>query len=347
MFKKLFNWEYWPSYMFYIPNLPYAFYLVFKARNLVFFSAANPGIKHSGNGTESKFKTLELIPKEFIPTSILIKKDSQYKAIEAQISAHKLSYPLIIKPDVGYRGMLVKKINATTELKAYLKKYNSFDLILQEFIDYPQECGIFYYRIPNEATGHISSITLKDYLAVTGDGHSTLESLVKANPRVFKHYDLIKSLHIDQLQTVIPKDEKYVLNVIGNHSKGTTFLDGNHLIDASLEKAIDGLLKRIPHVFYGRIDLKYESLEALKRQENFKIIEINGIISEPTHIYDPYKSTYFKALKEIRKHWKILYKVATVNNKVYKVKYDSTSNFVKSLRELKAYTNEIAHKSVG
>lgn len=42
--------------MFYIPNLTYAFYLAFRAGHSVFFSAANPGIKSSGNGSESKFE---------------------------------------------------------------------------------------------------------------------------------------------------------------------------------------------------------------------------------------------------------------------------------------------------
>lgn len=57
--------------MFYIPNLPYAFYLAAKAKHAAFFSAANPSIKSSGNGTESKFTTLGLIPDKYKPKSIL------------------------------------------------------------------------------------------------------------------------------------------------------------------------------------------------------------------------------------------------------------------------------------
>lgn len=346
MFRKWFNWEYWPSYMFYVPNVPYGVYLALKARNFVFFSATNPAIKHSGNGSESKFETLELIPNEFKPKSILIQNNSGFKTALSAVKKAQLNFPLIVKPDIGYRGLLVTKINSETELNNYLTKYNSIDIIVQEYIDLPKECGIFYYRIPNEEKGHITSITLKEYLAVTGDGTSTLEALIHADPRVLKHLELIKILHPKQLNKVIKKDEKLVLNVIGNHSKGTTFLDGNHLIDEELEDAIDKLLKMIPSVFYGRIDLKYESLETLKKLEQFKIIEINGVISEPTHIYDPHKSSYFKALKEIRKHWKIMYRVATTNNKVNKVNYESPSSFIKSLRELKTYTEEIALKSV-
>lgn len=331
--------------MFYLPNIPYALYLSLKARSLVFFSAANPGIKHSGNGTESKFQTLELIPREYIPNSIFINKNSNFEDVKQSLHASELNFPIIVKPDIGYRGLLVKKISSEQELKLYLDTYNTIDVILQEFIDLPLECGIFYYRIPNEHSGHITSITLKEYLSVTGDGRSTLNELVMKNPRVLKHYNLITKLHGAALYEVIPKDEKKILNEIGNHSKGTTFLDGNHLIDADLEQAMDQLFQKVPHVFYGRIDLKYDSLSALKKLEKFKIIEINGIISEPTHIYDPYKSSYFKALKEIRRHWKILYQVATVNNRVYKIHYDSTSSFINSLRKLKTYTDEIAIKS--
>ena len=78
---KLLNfkaWEYWPAYMFYLPNIPYAAYLALRAKNLVFFSATNPAIKHSGNGSESKYATIELIPTAFKPTSIFIKAKNKY-----------------------------------------------------------------------------------------------------------------------------------------------------------------------------------------------------------------------------------------------------------------------------
>ena len=60
-FKKLTNWEYWPWYMFYVPNVPYAAYLAIRAKNLVFFSATNPAIKYSGNGSESKYRTTQFL----------------------------------------------------------------------------------------------------------------------------------------------------------------------------------------------------------------------------------------------------------------------------------------------
>lgn len=339
------NWEYWPSYMFYLPNIPYAAYLAFKAKSLVFFSATNPAIKHSGNGSESKFSTLQLIPNEFRPKSILIKAKKPIDNSLREVQKQHINFPLIAKPDVGFRGLLVKKIQTVSDLKTYLQKHQNLNLIVQEYISYKNECGIFYHRIPNEATGKITSITLKKYLTVTGNGCSSLEELILANDRAKLYFHLLKELHQKNLKEVLKKDQEKVLNVIGNHSKGTQFINGNHLITPALEKAIDSIIQQIPNWYYGRLDLKYDSIEDIIALKNIKILEINGIISEPTHIYDPKNITYFKALKEIRKHWKLIFKIATQNHQLKKVPYDSVSNFLVSLNELKKYTKQIKAES--
>lgn len=340
-FKKIFDWEYWPSYMFYVPNLPYATYLAIKAKNIVFFSATNPAIKHSGNGTESKFSTIQLIPSEFRPKSVFIKAKTPIDKSLEEIKKQHIDFPLITKPDVGFRGLLVKRIHTVSDLKTYLKKHQNLNLIVQEYISYKNECGIFYHRIPNELAGKITSITLKKYLTITGNGCSSLEELILANDRAKLYFDLLKELHKNKLNEVLKKDEQKILNVIGNHSKGTQFINGNHLITPALEKAIDSIIQQIPNWYYGRFDLKYNSIEDIIALKNIKILEINGIISEPTHIYDAKNITYFKALKEIRKHWKLIYKIATKNHKLYNVKYDKISDFLASLNKLKKYTKQI------
>lgn len=85
----------------------------------------------------------------------------------------KIEYPLIAKPDIGFRGLLVKKIENESELKSYIQKYD-INIIIQEYINCKNECGIFYHRHPNEEKGVITSITLKKFLNITGDGSSTL-----------------------------------------------------------------------------------------------------------------------------------------------------------------------------
>ncbi|WP_196891630.1 ATP-grasp domain-containing protein [Aureivirga marina] len=339
-FKKIFQWEYWPSYMFYVPIIPYAVYLALKSRNFVFFSATNPAIKHSGNGAESKYKTIQLIPEEFRPKTILVKKKHTFKETLKQLEEAGINFPLIAKPDIGFRGLLVKKIDTPEVLKTYLKQYK-IPIIIQEFVAHPNECGIFYYRIPGEKKGQISSITIKKYLTVLGNGKNTLEELIVNDERAQFYLELMREIHGEDLKIIPKKEESVLLNVIGNHAKGTQFFDGNHLIDEKLIASFDSLNEQINGWYYGRLDIKYDNFEDLKKGKNFKILEINGIIAEPTHIYDATNQSYLNSLKTITEHWKVIQQIATKNHENHGIPYAKASNFIKDIKELLAYTKKI------
>ncbi|MGV6844736.1 MAG: D-alanine--D-alanine ligase [Lutibacter sp.] len=343
--KKYFNYEYWPSFMFYLPNIPYAFYLAIKSRSLTFFKNTNPAIRFSGNGTESKFKTLNLLPKLFVPKSVFIKKNNPLKSSLSSIYNANISFPLIAKPDIGFKGLLVQLIKNENDLKNYLNKYNSIAIIIQEYINFPNECGIFYVKMPSEKSGKITSITLKNLPTITGNGISTLEELIQNDSKIKLYSNLFKKLDLP-FQSIIEKDKKIVLNVVGNHCKGSTFLNGNFLISNELEDSLNALFNQIPEFYYGRLDIKYDTFENLLNLKNFKIIELNGIISEPTHIYDSTKVNYFEALKSIREHWNYIYKIAKLNHKKSEVNSSSLSIFIKSLIDLKNYIKHVKKLSI-
>jgi len=335
------NWEYWPSFMFYVPIVPYACFLALKAQSLVYFSATNPAIKHSGNGSESKFQTLHLIPTEYRPKTVFIKNGTPFSQSLKKIEMSEISYPMIVKPDIGFRGLLVQKIDNEKELMRYCNRYEGLNLLVQEYITYSNECGILYYRLPNKKKGTISSLTLKKYLSVTGNGKSTILDLIRSHPRGKRYESYLESTIGDQFKQVLKNKEKRILTTIGNHSKGTQFINGNDLIDSELVSFFDLLFEKIPGLYYGRLDLKYETMDSLKQGKDFKILEINGIVSEPTHIYDPINSSYFGALKAIRNHWKIMYHIAVQNHKKNKVPYDKAGDFVGSLFEIKKHKKQI------
>ncbi|CAL2106699.1 RimK-like ATP-grasp domain-containing protein [Tenacibaculum sp. 190524A02b] len=339
-FHKIINWEYWPSSMLYIPNIPYALFLALKARHFSFFTATNPSIKSSGNGTESKYKTIQLIPEVYRPKSILVKPNNTFKEVKNEIDRKNISYPIIVKPDIGFRGLLVKKINSDLDLKEYLSKYK-IDIIIQEFIDYEKECGIFYHRRPDATEGEITSITLKKFLSVTGNGTSTLKELIYDDNRTKLYIDIINNNPEYDLNIIPKKNEIINLSVIGNHCKGTQFINGNHLINDSLRFTFDKINKSINGWYYGRLDIKYNTFEELEKGENLKILEINGVIAEPTHIYDSKTYSYIEALKEIRSHWKSLYKIAKVNHEKFKVPYKRTQKVTKEILHLKNYITNI------
>ena len=339
-FTKLLQWEHWPTFMFYVPLAPFYIYSTIKARHLISYLIVNPAIKYSGNGTESKFETLKLIPEQYKPLSLLVTEKTSFEETLVKINNNNIEFPLIAKPDIGFRGYLVKKINSKNELKIYLDK-NKINIIIQELIDYPKECGLFYYRMPDESEGKITSITLKKFLTVVGDGSSNLSELILADKRAYLYYSLLQNIHRKKMQSIPKKDEIIKLSVIGNHSKGTQFINGNHLISKKLELMMDQFSKQIDNWFYGRLDIKYNNFEELIAGENFKILEINGIISEPTHIYDSENSTYFNAIKNIKKHWGIIYQIAKKNHEISKIPYPKIIPYVKDMLWLRKYSRKL------
>jgi len=342
-FIKLTQWEHWSTLMFYIPVLPYAFWKALKLRSLTFFLHVNPAIKNSGDGTESKYKTICLIPEKHRPKSILINEFEDFSLVSSKIEKAKIMYPLIAKPDLGFRGLLVKKIDSVADLKEYLHKNNSIKILIQEFITLKDECGILYHRLPNDDKGKITSITLKKFLNVVGDGKTTLSELILADKRAFLYYDLLQNIHQEKMLKIPEKDKKLILTVIGNHSKGTQFLNGNHLISEALENTFDNLNKQIDGWFYGRLDIKYANFESLKKGENFKILEINGILAEPTHIYDASVkgASYFKALAAIKNNWKVIAEIAVQNRDNLNLIDPNPLNYIKQMKGLRIYAKKL------
>jgi len=327
--------------MFYGPMVPLFCWMALKYRHLCFFTTANPMIFTGGTGMESKYKTLLLIPSQFRPTTIFVPAGQSLELVTQEITQLQLQYPLILKPDVGYRGLLVSLVKAEDELATLLRTYQ-VDFIIQEFIPYPEEFGVLYHRFPNQAKGRISSVTLKDFLHIYGDGVSTVEMLMKRKSRTSLQLARLATEQLALLNSIPPKGKKVYLGKIGNHSRGTTFLNGNHLIDQQLIDTFDQISSQINGFFYGRFDVKCPGVEELKLGKHIKIIEINGVLAEPAHIYDPLKSNYWKALRDIAQHWLLIGRIGSESHEMgapylpAKSLLQAISNHITYLRNIKA-----------
>lgn len=302
---KLTNWEYWPFQVVYIPIYFLWAYYALKSRSLFFFNAVNPTIKNGGFFNESKKEIYDLIPQEFYPKTRLI-------AHQEQLVLTDLKFPFIVKPDIGLRGSAVKKINTVDELQTYHNQVN-FDYLIQDLIPYPNEVGIFYVRFPNEQKGKITGIVAKEFMIVTGDGKSTLEQLIKQDPRYELQLEVLRKELNEKIHTVLPKGEQLNLVPYGNHCRGTKFIDASHKITPKLTETIDAMCQQIDGFYYGRMDLMYNSWEELENGQHFAIVELNGSASEPTHIYDPSHSIFF-AWKEIARHITYMFQISQQNH---------------------------------
>lgn len=262
---------------------------------------------------ESKKEIYALIPQQYYPKTALIKEGTAIEKILSIIEAAKIKYPLIVKPDIGLRGAGVKKISSVTDLKEYAEKVN-FDYVVQELIPFDNEVGIFYVRYPHEKVGQITGIVSKEFLIVIGNGFSTVEELIKKNPRYEIQLDVLKQEFGLKLLDILPEGEKLNLVPYGNHARGAKFIDGSHWITLKLTHAINEVCLQIPGFYFGRLDVMYNTIEELEQGLNFAIVELNGAGSEPTHIYDPKHSLFF-AWKELARHITYMYEISVANHK--------------------------------
>ena len=308
---RVFNWEYWPMWLVYLPAVFYFIYLCIRARSFFFFSAANPSIENGGMFFESKKAIFDLIPPEFYPPTICVSGNDDIINIQARMRAAELKFPVIAKPDRGERGWCVEIISDTRSLMNYQAKYPA-DFLLQTYIDQPIELSIFYCRHPHASRGRVTSVTGKNYLHIIGNGRSSIYDLITKHPRALLQLNTLvqTGLRMDAVPAV---GEKVILVPFGNHVRGAMFTNECGIIDEALNTVINDVCSRIKGFNYGRLDIKCASIGALK-EGYFSILELNGSGAEPAHIYQPGFS-FFKAQAVICQHYKMMYEAAIANHK--------------------------------
>ena len=304
-------WEYWPFGLVYFPVFFLWLYYSIRARTPFFFNASNPGFPNGGFIMDSKKHIYDLIPQQHYPETHFIKAGAGAAELEKLMASKAASFPLILKPDVGLRGHAVRKINSLSEWRAYHAKAK-FDYLCQDFIEYPNEIGVFYVRYPDQAHGSITGIVAKEFVDVVGNGVDSIERLLQKEPRFAMHLDTLKLQWGERLNDVLALGAIFRAVPLGNHCRGAKFVDASAQISPALTQVIDQICRQVPGFYFGRLDLMYRDWESLERGEAFSIIELNGAASEPTHIYDPSHSIWF-GWKELFRHIGMMYAIARKN----------------------------------
>lgn len=309
-FIRLRHWEYWPFGIVQLPLFLYFSWLALRSRSITFFSAANPGIVMGGMFGESKFDVLRKIPPHYIPRTIRVVPPTSSQQLHQLLEAEGLHFPLIFKPDLGERGFMVQRINDLQHAAQYLQRM-PFAFLVQELVDLPLEFGVFYTRLPHQPSGSVTSVVMKEMLSVTGDGQQTLQQLILQKERAKLQWPKLQQRYQQELDMILPLGERKELVSIGNHCLGTTFLDGQHLINDTLSKTFDAISQQIEGFYFGRFDLRCASLDDLYKGR-VKILELNGCGAEPAHIYQPgYSLT--RAVAVLMQHWRNIFVIARYN----------------------------------
>lgn len=271
-----------PKWLLCIPLVAQWFWLGLRYRSLTLPSCVNPAIETGGLAGETKLETLSLIASEHAgwvaPTSpVPPGADSQTVCVAAG-----LSFPLIAKPNIGWCGYGVRRIDDVAQLAAYAAEFPAnATYLLQAFVPGPLEAGLFYMRRPCETLGHLIAIAVRHQPQVIGNGTHSVAQLAAADAR------LRRTKLPPEAAACIPRaGQPVMLSTVASLRVGGRYENAFALHTPGLEARVDAIARSMGGFNFGRLDVRFTSTAALQAGM-FQIIEINGAGSEAIQFWDP------------------------------------------------------------
>ena len=306
------HWEFWPMWAFYPPLALYILWQGLRRGSPTAFTAINPAMPLGGLLGESKSDILDGLAGigDALPAWRRLPPGSpegRVSAVRGFLEDRNLDYPVVLKPDTGERGRGVAVARSEAGAAAFFERTPG-PALAQEYV-VGEEYGVFWARHPGRPDGHVFSITHKVRPIVTGDGASTLERLILDDARAVAIAHVYRREHPEAATQIPAAGEVVELTEVGAHSRGTIFLDANDLHTPQLERAINTICTAYDGFDFGRFDIRVQNAEALQRGESLRVLEVNGVTSEATHMYDP-RYRFFAAHAILRRQWAMAFELA-------------------------------------
>ena len=339
------HWEFWPMWAFYPLLVLNILWLGLRRGRVTAFTAVNPAMLLGGLLGESKSDILdglagigEALPawRRLPPAS----PDGRLDALRRFLEDEDLNYPIVLKPDTGERGLGVAVARSEVDAASFFKATPGPALV-QEYVA-GEEYGVFWARHPGRSDGHVFSITHKLRPTVVGDGRSTLERLILLDRRAVAIAHIYAKEHPDAATRTPAAGEVVELTEVGAHSRGTIFLDANDLHTPELEQAMNEISTAYDGFDFGRFDIRVPSAEALQRGDGLRVLEVNGVTSEATHMYDP-RYGFFAAHGILRRQWAMAFDLAEERIRAG-ARPASVRDIIRAVRAERRARNEGSHR---
>ena len=289
LWERSYRWEFWPSWLYYVPIVVWILWLGLKHRNPMAFTAANPSLQSGGMVGEKKHQALQPLqdnaPDLVASFSLITETVAADRFAVAAASAQAYGLPIVLKPDVGQRGRGVFVARTTAQVNDYLLRFTGA-VIAQKHIE-GEEFGVFVARMPGKELPDILSIVHKTFPSVTGDGVQNLRQLILSDARAKLISALLFQRWAAELSRVPQVGEAIKLVEIGAHCRGSLFLDARQYATPELVATLARLMNAVPGYAFGRMDLRVPSIEDFRQGNGIKVLELNGVSSESAHIYHP------------------------------------------------------------
>jgi hypothetical protein len=281
-----------PKWLNLVPIIAQWLWLSLRYRSITLPSSANPAITTGGMVGEGKMEDLQIMGARALSvtattTSITAEGEASIRAAEDAMTHQGLVYPVILKPDIGWCGYGVRRVDNFAQLSKYLNTFPRGErVVIQRFVDEPGEAGIFYMRQPGHESGKVIGMLLRHFPQVMGDGIRTVGALIDGNERTRRIGRDGASESGSDLTAIPALGETVRVATVGSTRVGGMYQNGTASVTTELVAAIDAIARDMKDFHVGRFDVKFQTMASL-RSGAFTIIEVNGSGSEAVHAWDP------------------------------------------------------------
>ena len=281
-----------PKWLICVPLVLQWLWLGLRHRSFTLPSVANPGITAGGLVGETKceyFEAMGPLARVSIPPYCTLPPQERESVaqIRRAMARAGIAFPVVAKPDLGMCGFGVRRIADEPALARYVASFPAAQtIVLQQWLADAGEAGVFYARHPREAKGRIIGLALRYPPQVLGDGRSTVAQLIAADPRAGRAQQAGHEIAVDCSRVPVA-GESVQLAMIGSTRVGGLYRDGSACITPELTAAVDAIARDMCQFHFGRFDLRFPDLQALREGRGLRVMEVNGAGSEAIQAWDP------------------------------------------------------------
>ena len=300
-----------PKPVLVVPMAAQWLWLSLRYGSLSLPSAADPSIAIGGLVGESKIDYYDQVEpglRQWLArTAAIACGPTAAQDARAALVRLGLSFPVIAKPDIGWCGFGVRRLDDAAALDAYVEAYPAGEtFLLQEYLDLPGEAGVFYVRWPEQPAGRLLSLTVRHPPHVVGDGVSSVRALVSRDDGLRGRSALYQDLaRVPARGQIVP------LSTVWSFRMGGGYEASSGAITPALEETLDAIAASMPNLHVARFDIRFASASSLARGD-FRIIEINGAGSEAIEFFDP-SVPFFAAYRGILAKQAMVFAIAARN----------------------------------
>lgn len=310
-----------PKWLNLVPMIAQWLWLAVRHGSWTLPAASNPAITAGGlvgEGKSEYFCTMGAFAAAHTAAFAIYRNTAHASSLddaERCMREAGLAYPLVLKPDIGWCGFGVRIVRTRDELNSYLMAYpRDEDIVLQKFVPYEGEAGLYYVRLPGEKRGRITGMLLRYFPRVVGDGVSTIAELMARHPRAQRVGKDGRCEPCCETSRIALAGEIVRLSVTGSTRVGGMYQDATSLVTLELESAINDIALDMEELHVARFDVRYDTIGAMRAGHSFQIIEVNGAGSEAVHAWDP-RYSLWEAYRIVFEKQRMLFSVGAAMRK--------------------------------